>query len=216
MRGVGLQQLLSSAAMSTTGEVATDGQLVVWGDLGSGPNSGKVQSCSVSSCAPIVLQANMILPGGVRVAGTNVFWTEEGNGNFQGTVSTAPKGSTSLSQIASSLVSPHGIGADDTYVYWTESSATGQLLRCPIAGAPCNAPVDIATAADPLQHPRDLRVAGGRIYWTTTDDGAIRSCPQPGCGSAAPQVHVTGRTGIRKIAVGASCLFWTEDTGATS
>ena len=39
------------------------------------------------------------------------------------------------------------------------------------------------------------------------------SCPQPGCGTAKPKVHVSGRQGLHRLAVGSSCIFWTEDGG---
>jgi hypothetical protein len=204
------QQVLGSAAPGSLQFVSYDGQTVVWSDLGSGPDSGKVIACALASCSPIDLQDNMIAPGGVRLNGDTAFWTDEGDGNQNGTVSSSPKTTASLSQLASELDLPAGIDADDTYVYWTAWAAGGQVLRCPKTGSACT-PVDIAPAAGGLGHPLDLRVGGGRVYWTTTDDGAIRSCPQPGCGTAMPQVLVTGRQAIQRIAVGASCLFWSED-----
>jgi hypothetical protein len=203
-------QVLNSAASNSLQEVAFDGQTVLWSDLGSGPGSGKVMACTLPSCSPLDLQDNMIAPGGVRLSAGTAFWTEEGDGNQNGSVSSSPKTTPSLSQIASELDLPAGIDADDTYLYWTAWTAGGQVLRCAKTASACT-PEDIAPAAGGLGHPLDLRVAGGRIYWTTTDDGTIWSCPQPGCGSAMPQVHVTGRPALRRIAVGTSCLFWTEE-----
>jgi hypothetical protein len=206
-------QVLDSAAPSSLQAVSFDGATVVWSDIGSGPGSGKVIGCTLASCSPVDLQDNMIAPGGVRLYDDDAFWTEQGNGNNNGTVWTSPEPATSPMQIAYALDFPRGIDADDTYVYWTAWTTGGQVLRCPKTGSNCT-PVDVAPAAGGLGHPLDIRVGGGRIYWTTTDDGTIRSCPQPGCGSAMPQVHVTGRVGLQQIAVGTSCLFWTEDGGA--
>ena len=204
-------QVLNSAMQNSIHEVAYDGLVALWADVGSGTNSGKVIACTLATCAPVDMQDNLIAAGGVRLYGGAAFWTEMGNGNQNGSVSTSPETTVSVSQIASALDVPRGIVADDTYVFWTSWKMGGHVYRCPRTGGTCNTPTDIAPmAAGGFGHPFDIRLAGGRVYWSTTDDGTIQSCPEPDCGSAMPTVHVSGRQGLQRFTIGSSCLFWTE------
>lgn len=203
-------EVLNGAAPGSLRDVAYDGNAVVWSDVGSGSNSGKVIACLLGSCSPVDLADGLLAPAGVTLHGGSAFWVDQGDGNQNGVVARSPVPGPAEMQVAASLNLPTQIAADDSYVYWTEWTLAGHVYRCPYPGS-CNAPEDIAPAAGGLPHPRDIRVGGGRIYWTNTDDGSIRSCPQQGCASTMPKVHVTGRLSLQRLVVGTSCIFWTED-----
>ena len=36
--------------------------------------------------------------------------------------------------------------------------------------------------------PLDLAIAGGRVYWTSSGDGTLTSCPVGGCGAEKPRL----------------------------
>jgi hypothetical protein len=202
-----------SLAPGSLRAVAFDGQTVAFTDLGMGPNQGKARACALGACTPIDLAGTLVAPEGLVQDGSLAFWIDQGNGNQNGTVQSSPTSAQAVAQIAASLDLPFGVAVDDTYVYWTQHLPAGHVYRCPRAGGYCDHPEDVAPQAGALGRPADLHLGNGRIYWTNDDDGSIRSCPQPGCGSALPTVHVTGRVGIEKLAVGSSCLFWTENGG---
>ena len=205
-----------SAAPGTVQGVAFDGQTVAWSDR-VGVNAGQVLSCPIGACtSPTVLINGQIAPLGVALHGGSVFWIDQGNGNQNGNVAFGIKTGGSFTQVSAVLNLPTGLAVDATYVYWTEQLAAGRILRCPYAAGYCPSPIDAAAAAGPLGRPLDITLGGGRMYWSNADTGSILSCPTPGCGSAPPRVHATGRQGLRHVAVNATCLFWTDDTAGGS
>jgi hypothetical protein len=203
-------EVLGAAAPGSLRDVAYDGHAVVWSDAGSGNHSGKVMTCVLGGCSPVSLADNLIAPDGVALYGDSAFWVDQGDNSPDGSAARSPVATPGMVGIASGLDQPAHVAADDSYVYWTEGIPMGHVVRCPYP-ASCAAPEDIAPAAGGFPRPNDIRVAGGRIYWTNTDDGSILSCPQQGCSGAMPKVHVTGRHSLQRMAVGTSCIFWTED-----
>jgi DNA-binding beta-propeller fold protein YncE len=204
----------ASAAPGSLRDVAFDGQIVTWTDHGTGSQDGKARACPLAACgAPDDLDTNLTAPEGLAYHGDSAFWIDQGNGNQNGNIQRELKVGGNYAQLAAALDLPMSIAVDDTNIYWTAWLPAGHVYRCPYAAGYCNTPEDLAPAGGPLGRPFDIHVGGGRIYWSNTDDGSITSCPQPGCGGAKPKVHVTGRQGLHRLAVGASCLFWTEDGG---
>ena len=210
---VSAQLVTPALAMGSLRGVAFDGETLVFVDRGAGEGDGRARSCDLADCNPIDLQDSMIAPEDAVIADGVAFWNDVGSGNMNGTIGRSPKGAADYTQIAAARSLPTGIAVDETYVYWTEELPEGHVYRCPFAAGYCDAPEDIVPAAGPLGRPSDIQIGGGRIYWTSLDDGSIVSCPQPGCGDAMPKVHVTGRTGLSRLAVGSYCLFWTENSG---
>jgi hypothetical protein len=206
-------RLAKSAAVGSVQAVAFDGQALAFTDRGAGPGEGAAYACTLAGCTPLALDDGLVAAHAVAIHAGYAFWTDEGDGNMNGSVERSPTSTKDLQQLSASLQLPAGVDADDTYAYWTEHLPGGHVYRCAIADGYCDTPEDIAPAAGGLGSPGDIHVAEGRVYWTNDDDGSIRSCPQPGCGSAMPEVHVTGRQGLERFAVGSSCLFWTEDDG---
>jgi hypothetical protein len=192
--------------------IAFDGQIAAWSDHGTGAGDGAVRSCSIGSCAStsIALASALVAPEGIAFEDDMAFWTTQGNGNDNGTVFRSPKSAATPSQIAGARVMPTGVAANATDVYWTEWRPDGRVYRCAKQAGYCDQPEDVAPSAPGLARPREIRLTADRVYWTSTDDGSIASCPIEGCGAASPVVHVTGRHGISGLAIGASCLFWTE------
>ncbi len=198
--------------------VATDGKAVYYTDQGAAAGMGIAIRCPlVSMChGGKSLKSGMSQPVGITLFNTLVFWTEQGNGNQNGNIDENMKGGdpTTFTRIASSLQLPTAVAADGMNVYWTEKDPTaGRIAYCPYANGYCMTPDVIETG---LQAPLDIAVAGSRVYWTNSGDGSVLSCPTTGCGKSMPRVHASGRTGLRHLAVGASCVFWTDDEGGGS
>jgi hypothetical protein len=192
--------------------VAFDGQFVYYTDLGEGLNMGRVRRCPPEACGvPLEIAATDLAPGAITLAGPYVIWADEGTGDGNGNVYRASKGGQDVTQIAGALVSPTSVVADDTYVYYTRWSDDGKVFRCPLGGTYCDSPEEIAPAAAPLARPFDLALGGGRVYWTSSGDGTIRSCPVAGCGQDPPRTHASGREGLRELSLGSSCVFWVDD-----
>ena len=163
---------------------------------------------------PINLGAALDAPLGISLEGTLVFWTAEADGNQNGAVFKSPKGGGGSLQVSASLDLPTAVAADSTYAYWTQSTPTGGTVsRCAYGPGYCMTTEDLALG---LSAPLDLALGGGRIYWTDSGDGQVLSCPSSGCGTTAPTQHASGRTGLRHLALGATCVFWTDDQGGGS
>jgi hypothetical protein len=206
-------QLASSIAPGSIQSVAHDGQLVYWADRGNN-GDGKVWRCDLASnCAsPALIADQQLYPQGLFLTTASVFWIVQGNGQANGSVHKSPRTGPGQTDIAASLVLPTGLAADDTYVYWTEATVSGTLLRCDHTLGYCMTPTSIAPKGGALGLPLDLAIAGGRLYWNESSKGTISSCPLPGCGAAEePRVHASGRQGVHRIAVGSSCVFWTDE-----
>ena len=191
--------------------VAYDAQYVYFTDEGSGASTGKAVRCPfVSMCHGGKILGSMLdKPVGIALFGTTAFFTEQSDGNLNGDVDQSPTAGGGATRVASTLQLPTAVAADGMNVYWTESDpSSGKVRRCPYAAGYCMTPEDLATG---LAAPLDVGLAGGRVYWSNAGDGRVLSCPATGCGGGAPRVHASGRTGLRRIALGASCVFFTDD-----
>jgi hypothetical protein len=207
--------LASPIAPGSVQSVAYDGQLVYWADRGDDPNmgNGKVWSCDpAAGCVALHQIAGQQLNAqGVFLTADAVFWVAQGNGNANGSIHKAPRTGAGLTDLAAALVLPMGLAADATYVYWTQATVAGALLRCDHTLGYCDKPVNVAPAAGTLGLPSDLVISSGRLYWNENTKGIISSCPLPACAAAEmPLVHASGRQGINRLAVGSTCLFWTD------
>lgn len=206
----------NSIAPGSVANVVLDGKTAYWTDRGAGveTDDGLVQRCDVESCTSAESVATKQYRAyGLFVGGGHVFWTNQGDGFETGSVFLRAKSGGVPGEIVQGQRLPAGVAADDTYVYWARGTSDGRILRCAYLEGYCNTPVDVAPAAGDLGHPGDLVIAGSRLYFSTTDDGTVRSCPEPQCGQEMPTVHVSGRMGLGRIAVGSSCLFWTDGEG---
>jgi len=211
----------ASIAPGSLQGVAYDGALVYWSDRGTNVNTGdgKVWRCDpANGCASPYLIANQqLLPRGLFLTTNDLFWIAQGNGNANGTIQRVPRTGVNPTAVTAALTSPSGLAADATYVYWTQATAVGKVLRCPYGPGYCDTPEDVAPGASTLNLPIDAALAGGRIYWNDSGGGDILSCPTPGCPAGQePRIHATGRQGVHRLAVGSSCLFWTDDVNGGS
>ena len=186
-----------------------------WADRGNDANAGngEVWSCDPASCgAPFKIADQVLYAQGLFLTSDSLFWIAQGNGQSNGSIHRSPRTGAGNLYLATALVLPNGLAADDTRVYWTQATASGAVLRCDYTQPPCMTVDNVAPKAGALDLPLDLALAGGRLYWNESDKGTISSCPLPGCGAAEdPRVHATGRQGVHRLAVGSSCLFWTDD-----
>lgn len=201
--------LAGGLAAASARDVTADGTTVLWSDRGAAQGEGRIRACEAASCVPVDLGGGLIAAERVALRGNTAFWTDRGTGDTNGTVARSPKNAPESAQIAAALDFPAGVAADDANVVWTEDAPSGRVWRCPWTRGYCDVPEEVAEG--PFGAPSDIVLAGGRVYWMNVGDGNIVSCPQPGCAPGeAPKVHVSGRQGLTAMAVGASCLFWTE------
>lgn len=203
--------VVPSLGVDSLRAVAFDGVTLAFTDRGAADYDGRARSCALDACEPLDLHDGMLAPEGIVLDGSHATWTESGNGNMNGSVWRSPKDQAGAMQVAWSLTFASGVAVDDGYVYWTEqaSAPEGHVTYCTLGAQGCVTRV----AEGPFDKPSDLLVAGGSVVWTNLVAGTIASCPAPTCGAAAPKEHVTGRIGLAKIAVNATCIFWGEDAG---
>jgi hypothetical protein len=208
------KKLYASLSPGSLGGVAYDGQTVYFTDRGTGQADGKVLRCAPDACgSPQEIVTGQLAPAGIALTSDSVLWSDMGTGEQNGNVYKASKAGQNVTLIASSLILPTAVVADEIHVWFTQWSADGKVFRCTHTQGYCDAPFDIAPAAGFLALPFDLALAGDRVYWSSTGDGVVASCPIDGCVESAPRVHVKERTGLREIALGKACLFWVDDTG---
>lgn len=206
--------LAAAIAPGSLAEVAYDGATVFWTDRGMADNigGGRVMRCSPSDCQPVAIAEAQQGPAGLSLQGDTLFWTYQADGFPSGHVYKNLKLGQGSNDVAAGLVLPTGLATDETQVYWSQWTTAGKVLRCAQSQGFCQTTFDVMPAAGPLGHPRDVAAAGARVYVATSDDGAIRSCPAPGCADAEqPRIHTTGRPGLHRMVVGASCVFFTDE-----
>lgn len=214
------KKLLAEAqAPGSLREVLYDGTTVFWTDRGTADNAsdGRVMRCSPADCQPTAVASVQQAPVGLAVAGDTLFWTYQADGFPSGHIYRNLKLGQGSNDHAAGLILPTGLATDDIYVYWTQWTGDGKVQRCPHSQGYCQSADDVMPAAGLLGHPRDVAVLGARVYVSTADDGAIRSCPAPGCAAGEmPRLHATGRVGLHRMAVGATCVFFTDESSGGS
>lgn len=215
----GKKLLAPSIAPDSVREVALDGAFVYWTDRGSSQDAkdGVVRRCDPSDCQPLTIADLLWAPTGLALLGDDLLWTTQADAYENGYVEKGQKAMMGSQEIIAGQVQPTGLAADDLRVYWTEYTQNGRVRTC-LHGQYCAASDEVAKAAGPLAFPRDVALAGSRVYFSTTDaDGAIRSCPSPRCGDAeAPRLHTSGRPTLHRMAVGATCVFFTDESNGGS
>ncbi len=209
------QQIAPSLYPGSIQGLVLSGTKAYWSDRGTGTTTdGAIRWCDVSSCgSPHDVTTTGFRPFGVALAGGYLLWTNQGDGYATGSVYVADSVGGNVRDVAQSEPLPTGLAADDTYVYFSRMTAAGRVLRCAYLDGFCETPVDIAPSAGDLARPFAVQIAGARVWFATSDDGAIRSCALPGCGTGQPVTHLTGRTGLRAMAVGTSCVFFADGEG---
>lgn len=209
----GRKKLFASADPGSITSVVYDGQFAYFTDRGTGQLTGKVLRCAPSDCAsPLEIATGQLSPQSIALTGSSVVWSDLGTGEKNGNLYKASKTGQGMMVLASALILPTSVAADDNDVYFTQWSADGKVFRCPHNAGYCDTPADVAPGAGLLALPFDLALSGGRVYWSNSGDGSIQSCPLPGCGPDQPALHADSRVGLRKLALGQSCLYWVDDT----
>ncbi|MDC3954193.1 hypothetical protein [Polyangium jinanense] len=208
------QKVTSSVAQGTIGRIAFDGASVYWTDRGTAESDGRVYGCAPGDCTtPKEYATGLFRPDTILASGGQLFWVQFGNGNANGAIYQGSPGG-SATTVASALAFPSSVAVDNDSFYFPSWRPGGTVHRCPKSGY-CSEPPAIKPA-EAGEKPFDVAVSGGRVYWSDTADGAIRSCPAAGCGAEAPRVHVSGRTGLSRFALGKACIFWVDATNGGS
>jgi hypothetical protein len=146
--------------------------------------------------------------GRIALAGTNVFWASNSG------VSTCPLSGCINPVPFWVLANPtiQGIATDATNVYWTDQD-TGGVYACPTTGCvPANpAPIYMPPASNPGRIATD----GTHVYVATTTHAPVSSALlRMGPDGSGVTVIATGQ-GLGGIAVGDTCVYWTDDTAGT-
>ena len=208
------QKLAPSVAQGTIGRVAFDGASVYWTDRGTSDSDGRVYGCAPGDCAtPKEYATGLFRSDTILASGGQLFWVELGNGNGNGAIYQGSSGGAATS-VAGALVFPTSVAVDNDSFYYPSWQPSGTIQRCPKGGY-CSGPAMI-TPGEAGDKPFDVAVSGGRVYWSDTMGGAIRSCPTAGCGDEAPRVHTSGRTGLSRFVLGKACIFWVDATNGGS
>lgn len=213
------KKIADPIASNSIQEIAYDGTHVYWADRGTSQDAqdGQVRRCDPDDCQPTAIATAQWAPIGVALLDDTLLWGVQASPFPDGRIMKGSKLAAGSEELTAGVVRPTGIAADALRVYWTQYNADGKIFRCPHTMGYCETPVDVVPALVPLVYPRDVALAGGRIYFTTTEeDGAVRSCPVPGCGAALPEVHASGRPALHRMAVGATCVFFTDETDGGS
>ncbi|MDI1445436.1 hypothetical protein [Polyangium sp. 6x1] len=208
------KKLAPSVAQGTLGRVAFDGASVYWTDRGMAESDGRVYGCAPGDCAaPKAYATGLFRPDTILASGGQLFWVEFGNGNANGAIYQGSSGGNATT-VAGGLVFPASVAVDNDSFYYPSWQPGGTIQRC-AKGTYCGGPT-VITPSEAGEKPFDVAVSGGRVYWSETTNGAIRSCPASGCGAEAPRVHASGRTGLSRFALGKACIFWVDATDGGS
>ena len=205
-------KIAASTMMGSIPSVAYDGAAVFYTD----PGSGAVDQCPpLAACsAPIQLGNGYKMPTGLALYGTQVFWADQGDGNQDGDILSSMKGGGNPGDDQRLALPPHRRGR-------------GRCLRL-LHGVDGDGRQDPPLPLRPrlLQHARrsrhrPRRPARSRARRRAPLLDRLRrrqgaELPGHGLRRSAPKVHASGRTGLRRLAVGASCVFWTDDQGGGS
>jgi hypothetical protein len=215
------KKLASSMAQSSVRDVAYDGTYVYWADSGTVQNmnqDGKIVRCDPSSGDTFTIAAGQWAPNGLALLDNHVLWSNEAPPNEDGTVKKGPKLIQGALEIRAGILTPTGIAATPVEVYWAEYNPSGRVRRCAHADY-CDSTSNVAPELGGLLYPRDVALTGERVYFTTTPaaDGRVWSCPLPGCPAGVmPKVHASARPSLHRMAVGATCVFFTDESAGGS
>jgi hypothetical protein len=95
-------------------------------------------------------------------------------------------------------------------LYWTARPPVNAIYACLRSGADKGSP--LVPIASNQANPTAITTDAQRVYWTTFDDGAVRSCPLDGCGGAPTDLAI-GQQGPAGIASDGSYVYWANAGG---
>lgn len=165
-------------------------------------------ACSAGVCDPTIFAAGINGAGGIAVDATNVYFTAY----FTGNVESCPLSGCGVAPkiLSSGDVGSNDIKVDATSIYWANEGAGvggGSVKKCTLPG--CTQPTTIGTGT----LVEWVQIDASRVYWTSSYDGVVSSCPLAGCGGN-PTVIASGLTVPWGIAVDASNVYLTIWNGS--
>jgi hypothetical protein len=163
-----------------------------------------IDTCSISGCGGSPMKvAALAGQGGIAMDGTSVYWADQ----TAGTIQSCPiAGFCAPVLLTNGESSPTGLVVGSGHLYWTDSA--GEIRACSVAN--CNTDKMSLVAAG-IYTPLHLAVDGVSVYWTDMG-GRIAKVAVSG---GSPVNLESSEPSPGGIAVGASCVFWTDSpTGA--
>ena len=163
------------------------------------------ETCSDSSCQPVLLAWNGGRPIGITVDASSVYWADD-NWGWVNQVSIVGGATTHLAAGGGA----YGVAVDQTSVYYTFglSSQGGSVGRAPLAPNSYNQTL----LAEGQGSGAAVAVDDTSVYWTNGDSGAVMKVPKLG-GSAT--ALASGQNNPEAIALDATSVYWTCSVGGT-
>ncbi|APR74895.1 Putative serine/threonine-protein kinase pknH [Minicystis rosea] len=178
-------------------DVAVDGQLVYWINLGVGEHDGAVLAAPIGGGSAVTLAARQSRPSGMTVAAGHVYWVNYGNG----TVMRAPVHGGAPEVLRAGQRGPRSVAVSADRVYWTNrNDGTVRLLD---EGGE-------STLASAQTQPGALALDAENVYWAERGGRRLMAISMRG---GAPRSLAYGPETPIGIAVDAKRVYWVEYDG---
>jgi hypothetical protein len=200
-----------ASSSEAAGQIATDGAFVYW------EAGGVLQKVAVDG-GPVTTLATSFFPVALAVDGAGVYglmeqdtWEPEVVGgqetNPPALVTKVPVGGGPATVVGTGSGHPLGqLAIDDDAVYWAEADDLyNRIMRASKGGGATTALYSEPSTGLDLEGPV---VDATNVYWTTVNDGAVRSVPKGG-GAATALTPGFGLSEDRRgVAVDATGVYW--------
>ncbi len=189
-----------SDAMHRINGLGVDGTFVYWT---SHPSGTTLYSVPKEGGQFGALAANLGgQPDALAVTADGIYWLNPP----QGKVSRYDKAAQQVTTLVENLTGLGAIGAEVGYVYYATTTNVSRI--------PTTASVDAGSASQPIatgqDGPTSLALFGEHVYWANAGSGLVVRAPKVG---GAVEPIAKEQTGVRSVAVDATGVYFTRDTG---